>query len=248
MITEKTLNKFPLSSKYELKWMQKHEMGPNSVWLTEFLLEKMNIQPGMRVLDLGCGMACSSIFLAKEKQVKVFAADLWIRPEQNMVNIIEMDAENDVFPLHTEARDLKFAHEYFDAIISIDAYQYFGSDDFYLTYLLQFLKPGGQIGVVMPGTRTEVSPEMKNYYGDLWDDEMTCFHSKDWWYNHWLKSGKVDISTSDELGNAWQYWLEWELHNEATNMINPNKGSDVAFIERDNGEYIRFIRMVASKK
>ncbi|MEZ5227484.1 MAG: hypothetical protein R2710_12635 [Acidimicrobiales bacterium] len=41
-------------------------MGPNALWLTEALTEVMTIEPGMKVLDLGCGKAMSSIFLAKE--------------------------------------------------------------------------------------------------------------------------------------------------------------------------------------
>ena len=35
------------------------------------------LEPGMRVLDLGCGKGLSSIFLAKEFGVQVWAADLW---------------------------------------------------------------------------------------------------------------------------------------------------------------------------
>lgn len=53
-------------------------MGPNVLWLTEFLGQAMELQPGMRVLDMGCGRALSSIFLAKEFGVQVWAADLWI--------------------------------------------------------------------------------------------------------------------------------------------------------------------------
>ena len=38
----------------------------------------MPIEPGMKVLDLGCGKAMSSIFLAREFRVSVWATDLWI--------------------------------------------------------------------------------------------------------------------------------------------------------------------------
>jgi hypothetical protein len=31
--------------------------GANPLWLTEWLTEKMEFHPGMRVLDLGCGRA-----------------------------------------------------------------------------------------------------------------------------------------------------------------------------------------------
>jgi len=38
--------------------------------------------------------------------------------------------------------------EFFDAIISIDSFMYYGTDDLYLSYLARFLKPGGKIGIV----------------------------------------------------------------------------------------------------
>ena len=68
---------FPRSSKYDPEWVLKGWMGPNVLWLTEFLCEKMDLKPGMRVLDLGCGKALSSVFLAKEYGVQVWATDLW---------------------------------------------------------------------------------------------------------------------------------------------------------------------------
>jgi cyclopropane fatty-acyl-phospholipid synthase-like methyltransferase len=55
-------------------------MGPNALWLMEHLAERLDLQPGQRVLDLGCGTAITSIFLAREYDVRVHAADLWIEP------------------------------------------------------------------------------------------------------------------------------------------------------------------------
>jgi hypothetical protein len=39
---------------------------PNVLWLAEWASEVVPLHSGMRVLDLGCGKATSSIFLAKE--------------------------------------------------------------------------------------------------------------------------------------------------------------------------------------
>ncbi len=52
-------------------------MGPNALCLIEALCEKMNLQPGMRILDMGCGAGFTSIILAKEYGDTVFANDLW---------------------------------------------------------------------------------------------------------------------------------------------------------------------------
>ena len=71
---------FPLSSKYDPHLVIENQMGPNVLWLTEWLCKEMTFRTGERVLDMGCGKALSSIFLAREFNVNVWAADLWIKP------------------------------------------------------------------------------------------------------------------------------------------------------------------------
>ncbi|MDZ7665662.1 MAG: hypothetical protein U5K27_10110 [Desulfotignum sp.] len=44
---------FPRSSRYDMDWMLDNQMGPNAVWLAEWLCEALPLEPGMRVLDLG---------------------------------------------------------------------------------------------------------------------------------------------------------------------------------------------------
>jgi cyclopropane fatty-acyl-phospholipid synthase-like methyltransferase len=65
--------RFPRSNRYDSEWIAKNQMGPNALWLTEWLMEDLKLSSGMRVLDMGCGRAMSSVFLAKEYGVTVFA-------------------------------------------------------------------------------------------------------------------------------------------------------------------------------
>lgn len=57
----------------------------------------MTLKPGMRILDMGCGNALTSIFLAKEFGVTVFANDLWVSPTDNWKRICNEGVENLVF-------------------------------------------------------------------------------------------------------------------------------------------------------
>lgn len=75
----------------------------------------------MRVLDLGCGRALSSIFLHREFGVQVWAADLSYVSE-NLQRIRDAKVEQGVFPIRADARSLPFAAEFFDAIVSIDSF------------------------------------------------------------------------------------------------------------------------------
>src|SRR5678815_3340304 len=69
-------DRFPRSSRYHPDWVLTHASGgANSLWLTEWLTEALDLRPGMRVLDLGCGKASSSIFLRREFGVQVWATD-----------------------------------------------------------------------------------------------------------------------------------------------------------------------------
>jgi cyclopropane fatty-acyl-phospholipid synthase-like methyltransferase len=45
------------------------------------------------VLDMGCGTALSSIFLAREFGVEVWAVDLWVPPYDNFTRIREARRE-----------------------------------------------------------------------------------------------------------------------------------------------------------
>ena len=128
---ELTLEQFPLSSKYDIEWLIDNEMGPCSAWLAEYLSKTVDLKPGMHILDLGCGKAVSSIFLAKEFGVQVWATDLWIDASDNWKRIKESGVDSLVYPIHAEAHDLPFAFDFFDVIVSLDAYHYFGTEEMY---------------------------------------------------------------------------------------------------------------------
>src|SRR5580704_14775408 len=50
--------RFPRSSQYHPEWVLANASGgANSLWLTEWLTTALDLRPGMRVLDLGCGRA-----------------------------------------------------------------------------------------------------------------------------------------------------------------------------------------------
>ena len=121
-------------------------MGPNCVRFAEELTANIPFSPNMRVLDLGCGMGLSSIYLARTFGVRVFAADLWINPSDNFARFRDFGLEDAVIPLRAEGHALPFAEGYFDAVICIDAYHFFGCDPEYLdAHIAPLVKPGGFI-------------------------------------------------------------------------------------------------------
>src|ERR1044071_6723085 len=131
--------RFPRSSRYHPEWITASVSGgANSLWLTEWLIEPLELRPGMRVLDLGCGRAASSIFLRRELGVEGWATDLWFSASENLQRIRDAGVDDGVFPIHADARALPFAAEFFDAVVAIDSFPYYGTDDLYLEYLARF--------------------------------------------------------------------------------------------------------------
>src|SRR5215831_14095209 len=181
MTSDKRLvdERFPRSSKYHPEWITASVSGgANALWLTEWLAEALDLRPGMRVLDLGCGRAMSSVFLRREFGVQVWATDLWFSASENLQRIQDAGVGDGVFPIHADARSLPFAAGFFDAIISIDSFVYYGTDDLYLNYLARFLKQGGQLGIAGTGVMREIEGPVPAHLSEWWAAERPyCLHS-----------------------------------------------------------------------
>lgn len=241
-----TLDQFPRSAAYDPEWVLENLMGPNVLWLTEALSQVMDLKPGMRVLDMGCGRAISSIFLAKEFGLQVWATDLWIAASENWQRVSTAGVTDQVFPIHAEAHELPFADGFFDALLSLDAYHYFGTDDLYLSYYSRFVRPGGQIGIVVPGVLQEFTDGLPEYLVPYWSGDFWSLHSPAWWRNHWEKSGTVELLLSDSIPDGWKQWLKWQ--EVCLEQGFPADQQETDMVRIDAGRTLGFTRVVARKK
>ena len=235
--------RFPRSNKYSPEWLIAGcSGGANPLWLTEWLASALDLRRGMRILDLGCGRALSSIFLCREFEVHVWAVDLWFSTSENLQRIRDAGVENGVYPIHSDARSLPFANDFFDAIISIDSFQYYGTDDLYLTYLSRFVKPGGQIAIAGAGVMREIEGLVPERLASWWEPAMYCLHSAGWWRSHWEKMGPVNIELADSMPDGWRFWVEWQK------VVAPENLAEIRAIEGDAGELMGYIRAVAQRR
>lgn len=236
--------RFPRASCYHPEWVQANASGgANSLWLAEWLSELIDFRPGMRVLDLGCGRGMSSIFLRREFGVQVWGADLWFNPSDNLQRFRDAGVEDGVFPIHVDARKLPFAAEFFDAIVSIDSFMYYGSDDLYLNQLARFVKPGGTIGIAQVGLMKEIEGPVPAHLQDFWrQDQLWCLHSADWWERHWLRSGAVTVERADTLPDGWRLWQEW------IRLLAPDNVDELTALEADAGANLGYIRVVGRRR
>lgn len=234
---------FPRASAYHPGWVVANASGgANALWLAEWLTTAMDLRPGMRVLDLGCGRASSSIFLHRELGVQVWATDLWFSATENILRIRDAGVEDGVFPLHADARALPFASDFFDAIVCIDSFPYYGTDSLYLNYLAHFVKPGGPIGMAGAGLVHELDGPVPEHLLGWWTQDCWAFHSAAWWRRHWERTGIVDIDVADTMTDGWRFWVDWQK------AVAPDNATEIAVLEADAGRHLGYVRAVGRRR
>jgi SAM-dependent methyltransferase len=157
-----------------------------------------------------------------------------------------------VCPIRAEAHALPFAQGFFDAVVSIDAYQYFGTDQLYLNYLAGFVRPGGRIGIAVPGLATAIGDRVPAHLLEpqrngkrFWEDECWSFCTVDAWRELWRRSSRVSDVRVVLQPEGWRHWRDFERAIELS-----GKGhfpSDAEAIERDAGRTLGFVRAVATR-
>lgn len=169
--------------KYKQYFTKDYMMGPNALrLLDEIVTDNPQAVSSGQVLDLGCGAALSSIYLANETpEEKIWALDLWISATDNWQRIKANGLENKIIPIHGDALDMPFAREYFDGIISVDTYHYFGCEEkIFAEKILPFLKKGGYALIAVPGVKEETAGEMKDLMEEWAGDETYMFKTIEW--------------------------------------------------------------------
>jgi SAM-dependent methyltransferase len=240
-------DRYPLSSSYDPRWVLGLDMGPHPLWQLEDLLAEMDLRSGMRVLDLGSGRGASSVLLAREFAVDVVACDLWV-PAKEAQEVFEAAGVADrVVAVSADVRELPFSEEEFDVIVSIDAFEYFGTDVHLLPNLLRVLRPGGTIGMSTPALRVDpYDGPVPDYVSEVVGHEAAAWHSPAWWQRHWELSDLLD-----DVHARWQEggrddWLLWQRANR------DHKGEDsdvvVEMLESDVDELIGFTLISARKR
>jgi cyclopropane fatty-acyl-phospholipid synthase-like methyltransferase len=227
---------------FDDEFIMDNMMGPNAVRIIEEMTRELDLKEGVRILDLGCGKGLTSIYLARKFGVTVYATDLWISATENFDRFNDLGLQDKIIPIHADVHELPYAENYFDAIVCVDAYHYFGHEDGFLDkYLAPLLKKGGHILVGVPGLQKEfdngVPEEMKPYYRLDYN-----FHTCEWWRSLWERSDLVEEIHCRELDCHEQGWKEW------LSCDNEHAIQDIAMMEAEGGKYYNTVSFRATRK
>lgn len=192
------------SEKYDFNQYRNLYDGPDRFMLTDELTEYMTLKPGMKVLDLGCGNALSSLFLAKEFGCTVYATDWQSSSGGNYKFVKEQGYDDKIYPFFAEADKLPFLPGTFDAMICVNKWHIFGDkESFFTEHIRPFLKDDAEIGIVAPGITLDA--EIKNgisdkdVHGAFWSTERSrAFFEKEF-----------PVSICREMDCAKEAMLRW---------------------------------------
>jgi SAM-dependent methyltransferase len=163
-------------------------------------------------------------------------------PTENAERFASLGLDSKIFPLLVDAtQELPFAHAYFDMIISVDSYHYFGNNEVMLPKLLPFVKKGGFMAIAVPGftedfPEGELPEEIRPYWAPDW-----YFYSPGWWLALWEKESGIAITGVREMDSCKQAWDEW------LQSPSPYAQEDIPMMEAGAGKYFNIIQLVGRK-
>lgn len=144
--------------------------------------------------------------------------------------------------MHADARVLPFPTEFFDLIVSIDSFVYYGTDDLYLNYLARFVKPGGRLAIAGAGLMQEIEGPVPDHLREWWEPSLWCLHSAAWWRRHWERTGIMAVELADNMPEGWQRWLDWQR------TVCPDNAAEIKALEADQGRYLGYIRLAGRRR
>lgn len=254
-------------SKYpELSHLTKQEIwrdiGPGGLYLVSLLARELELARDSMVLDLGCGSAESSLYLADSYKAKAVAADLWEDPTDNARKINARGHRGDVIPLKLDAsKPLPFAEEYFDAILCMNNLNFYGTDIAVVDRIARHLKRGG---IFCSGgeclneefTPDQIAnpPEVYHFHQGVWEDDFLTSHSPGWWADHIAGSSELQLVSCEELDDGPRFYEEQALLSEPQGYfgLSPQQARalEIRQIEygRENRPYMTAYRLVARRR
>ena len=261
-------SKYPELSAYSREDIWR-DIGPGGLYLVSHLAKALDLQPGTSgsssdawVLDLGCGAAESSLYLAEHYPVKVVAADLWTDPGDNARKISRRGHRGNVIPLRLDAsQPLPFAQEYFDAVLCINNLNFYGTDLAVVDRIPSHLKVGGVFCSGGECLNQEFSPEqianppgVYAFAEEVWRDDFLTSHSPGWWAEHMARSNLLELVSCEEVEDGPRFYEERALLSEPEGYFGMSpqeaRALEIRQIEygRQHGPYMTVYQLVARRK
>jgi len=228
---EKIINHYDLVSPYyQTLWGQHIHHGywvrgdetkeKAQVQLIEHLAQTAGIKPGCRILDVGCGLGGSSIYLARN--VAAAVTGITISPVQVAIakKLAASEQVNATFLL-MDAEAMEF-DQLFDVVWSVESVSHYQQIPKFFSSAARFLNPGGMIAMTDWFKKENLDQrEHREFTRRIEKSMLVDLHTMED-YEVWMRENALQITKSEILNEncakTWEICLDiikdkvlWEL-------------------------------------
>jgi len=243
MMNNTFIDKF-ISDEKNLAFLNATMWGPNGIRQAEELASHFTITKDMKILDLGCGMGLSAVYLVQAYGAEVFATDLYADPTENHENFQALGIADKIVSMILDAtQPLPFAKSYFDVIFSVGAYNMFGDNEEMLTNLIPYVKKGGYIAVAFPGLKYDFGGNVPQEMQPFWEVPEVARYVRgiEWWRNLFNKADGIEIINLSEQAC---HDIAWEEYLASIAPCGEDKWT-LDMMAAEDGKYFNTIQLIA---
>ncbi|WP_409295599.1 class I SAM-dependent methyltransferase [Peribacillus sp. SCS-26] len=215
---------------------QPQPLGPGSFEMALPLVQALNLQPGMRILEVGAGSGQIAAALAKYWGVSVVTLEPWEDLNAIHLHANEESVGNQVLAVNAAAQALPFAESSFDAVLSIGSFFMIADErPRALRELIRVAKRKAHIGIAEPMCRTNHAPEDITHF-EIYKSYRKWLQTVQWNSTLFNQNG-LEITEASYFENGYQMWVD--------NLIYYDGEKDI--ILKDGGRWLS-TGMVVGKK
>jgi cyclopropane fatty-acyl-phospholipid synthase-like methyltransferase len=169
--------------------------------LTDIVIERLNVLPGQRVLDVGCGSGAPAVRVVQATKADVVSIDigghqLHLAKERVIAEVLE----DRITVQYADVNDMPFANESFDAAWSSECLVQMTDWTESLRHIARVLRPGGRLVVTDCVERAPVDSETRAFLDDYYAT-VHCRYSKLNEIPRLVRDAGLELAELTEIGD-----------------------------------------------
>jgi len=161
---------------------------------TEELLQMVHVDSAQEMLDVGCGVGLTPVYIAKHHKCRVVGVDVFDRMVQRAQERAQREGVVDRTEFRVaDIRELPFEAGRFDAVICESVLAMVEEQGKALSEMVRVTKPGGYVGISEVTWTAEPAAQMKDYLGNTLGGFLYA-RTREGWERLMAEGGLDDIT------------------------------------------------------